>query len=65
MEVGLILRIAGIGIICAVLSQFLNKTGRDDHAGYLSLAGITIVIFMLISELGNLISLIEEVFGVG
>ncbi len=65
MEVGLILKIAGIGLICGVLSQFLSKTGREDHAGYVSLAGITIVIFMLISELGELIDLIEGVFGIG
>jgi stage III sporulation protein AC len=65
MDVGLILKIAGIGLIVAVLNVFLSKNGRDDHANLVSLAGIIIAVVMLVSKLSELIDLIGGVFGIG
>ena len=64
MEVGLILKIAGIGIIVSVLCQVLAKNGRSDQSDYVSLAGIMIVIFILINKVGELIEVIKGVFGI-
>ena len=64
MEVSFILKIAGVGLIVAVINYFLSKTGRDDHVGFVSLAGVLIVLFVLISKLGELINVIEGVFGI-
>lgn len=64
MEVGLILKIAGIGFIVSVLCQVLTKNGRGDQSDYVSLAGIIIVIFILINKVGELIDVIKGVFGV-
>ena len=64
MEVGLILKIAGIGFIVSVLCQVLTKNGRSDQSDYVSLAGIIIVIFILINKIGELIDVIKGVFGV-
>ncbi len=64
MEVGFILKIAGIGLIVTVVNLFLSKSGRDDHANLVSLAGIIIAVIVLVSKLGELISLIEGVFGI-
>ena len=64
MEVGLILKIAGIGFIVSVLCQVLTKNGRGDHSDYVSLAGIIIIIFILINKVGELIEVIKGVFGV-
>ena len=63
MEIGLILKIAGIGLIVSVLTQVLSKNGREDHANLVSLAGVITVLFLLISRLGDLISTIQGVFG--
>ena len=65
MDVGLILKIAGIGLIVAVLNVFLSKNGREDHANLVSLAGIIIAVVMLVSKLSELIDLIGGVFGIG
>jgi stage III sporulation protein AC len=59
------LKIAGIGLIVAVLNVFLSKNGRDDHANLVSLAGIIIAVVMLVSKLSELIDLIGGVFGIG
>ncbi len=63
MDISLILKVAGIGLIVVVLCQVLTKSGRDDHATFVSIAGIMLVLMLLISKLSELISVIENVFG--
>lgn len=62
MEIGFILKIAGIGIIVAVLNQVLVKTGRDDYAMLTVIAGIIVAILMLIPQMTSLISIVKSVF---
>ena len=40
MEIGLILKIAGIGILVATISSILSKAGKDEHAMLISVGGI-------------------------
>lgn len=63
MDISLILRAAGIGLIVSVVCQILNKSGRDEQAMLVSVAGVIIVLLMLVRELGNLIGSIRTVFG--
>lgn len=63
MDISLILRAAGIGLIVSVVCQILSKSGRDEQAMLVSIAGIIIVLLMLVRELGDLISSIRTVFG--
>ena len=63
MDVGLILKIAGIGVLVSVVSVILNKSGRDEQAMLVTAAGIVVVMLVLVSELGELFSLIRSVFG--
>lgn len=62
MEMGFILKIAGIGIIVAVLNQVLVKTGRDDYAMLTVIAGIIVAILMLIPQMTSLVSTVKSVF---
>ena len=62
MEIGFILKIAGIGIIVAVLNQVLVKTGRDDYAMLTVIAGIIVAILMLIPQMTSLVSPVKSVF---
>lgn len=62
MEVGLILKIAGVGFIVAVAAQILNKTGRDEQGTLLVIAGVIVVFFMLVGEMGDLFEKIKDVF---
>ena len=57
-----ILKIAGIGIIVAVLNQVLVKTGRDDYAMLTVIAGIIVAILMLIPQMTSLVSTVKSVF---
>lgn len=64
MDVGLVLKVAGIGMIVTVACQILNKAGRDEQATLVSLAGIVIVLLMLVTEIGELFNTVRGVFGI-
>lgn len=63
MDVGLILKVVGIGLLVAVSGTILNKSGRDEQAMMVTLAGIVTVVLMLVSELGTLFETLRTVFG--
>ena len=63
MEVEVLIKIAGIGMIVAVLCQVLSKAGRDEQATLLSIAGIVVILFFVIEKVGDLIGIVREVFG--
>ena len=64
MDISLILKITGIGLLISVSCQILSKSGRDEQATMLSIAGIIITMILIISELDNLFSIISKVFGI-
>ena len=62
MSVDLIFRIAAIGIVVAVLSQLLSKSGRDDMANMVAIAGLVIVLVMVIGVISDLFESVKNVF---
>lgn len=62
-DVTLLLKIAGIGMIVAVICQILSKSGRDEQATLVSVAGIIIVLLMIADRLGALFDALRSVFG--
>lgn len=63
MDVSLVLKVAGVGILVSVAQQILSKAGRDEQAMLVTLSGIILVLLLLIEEIGRLFSLVESVFG--
>ena len=64
MNIALILKIAGVGLLVSVAVQILQKTGRDEQATFLTLAGVIVVMLLLVGEIGNLFSLIRSTFNI-
>lgn len=62
MSVDLIFRIAAIGIVVAVLSQLLSKSGRDDMATMVAIAGLVIVLVMVIGVISDMFESVKNVF---
>ena len=62
MEIGIILKIAGIGILISTVSTILSKSGRDEQATLVTVAGIVVVMLMLVDEVGALIESVRAVF---
>lgn len=63
MDVSLILKVAGIGVLVSIASSILNKSGRDEQAMLVTVAGIVVVMLMLVGEIGELISSVRSIFG--
>ena len=63
MDVSLLLRVAGVGMLVAVSCQVLSKSGRDEQALLLTLTGMVLVLIMLVGQIGDLISAVRTVFG--
>lgn len=64
MDIELILKVAGVGMVVTVVCQILSKLGRDEQATLVSIAGILVVLLLLVEEIASLISLLREVFGI-
>ena len=63
MDVELILKVAGIGMIVAVVCQILGKVGREEQATLVSVTGIIIILVMIIERIGELIESLKRIFG--
>ena len=63
VEVSLVLKIAGVGMLVAIISTVLSKAGRDEQAMLVTVGGILVVMLMLIEQIGELIEIVQSVFG--
>ena len=62
MEIGLIFKIAAVGILVTILSQILKHSGREEHAFLLSLAGLILVLTWLIRYIYDLFVSVQNLF---
>lgn len=62
METDTIFAIAGVGLIVAMLNLILSKSGRDDAALGVTLAGIVAVLIVLVKEISVLMELMRVTF---
>lgn len=62
MNIDLIFKIAGIGIIVAVLNLVLKRAEREEQAMLTTLAGLIVVLMMIVNEIAALFDTIKTVF---
>ena len=62
MNVDLIFKVAGVGIVVAVLNQLLVRAGREEQALLTTIAGLIVVLYVLTSEIGDLFDSIKRIF---
>ncbi len=63
VELDLIFKIAGVGIIVAILNILLKRADRDEYGMMITIAGIIIVLMMIINEISVLFETVKTVFG--
>ena len=64
MDVDLVFRIAGIGILVTVVGQVLTRAGREDIAMLATLSGLVIALAMVANLLSSFFSSLRGLFGV-
>lgn len=63
MDVSLILKIAGVGLLTAAACQVLSKSGRDEQSMLLSVAAMLFVFILIVDKAGELVTTLMSVFG--
>lgn len=63
MDVDLILKVAGVGMIVAVVCQILGKAGREEQSTLVSITGIVIILVIIIEEIGKMLESLKRIFG--
>lgn len=62
MQIDVLLRIAGIGMLVTVICQVLTRAGREDIATLATVAGIMLVLLTVVSMAGELLEQVQAVF---
>ena len=63
MSVGMIIKIAALGVVVALLNQILKHAGRDDQAFFVTMEGIIVVLTWLLPYFIELFRSMQELFG--
>ena len=61
MDITLILKIAGVGVLVASAAQILSKSGRDEQATLVTVAGIIVALLLIVGEIGKLFSSVRGI----
>ncbi len=64
MDISLVMKVGGVGLIVCVIYQILSKAGRDEQAMLVAIAGVIIVLLILVQEIATLIETIRQIFGI-
>lgn len=62
MGVGIIFKIAAVGILVSVLCQLLKNSGRDDLGHLVSLSGLLVVLFWVLPYVLDLFETMQRLF---
>ena len=63
MDIDLIFKIAAVGIIVTVLNLLLTRSGRDEQALMVTIAGLITVLLLLVREISALFDRVRTLFG--
>ncbi|GER66144.1 stage III sporulation protein AC [Weizmannia acidilactici] len=62
IDVDIIFKIAGVGIVVAFLHTILDQVGKKEYAQWVTLLGFLYILFLVTSIVGDLFSKIKTVF---
>ena len=62
MDVEIILKIAGIGILVAVMCQVLKQAGKEEIATLVSLAGLVVILAFVVNMISELFTSVGNLF---
>lgn len=62
MDINIIFKIAGVGILIAMINMILSKAGRDEYVMLTTLSGIIVVMLMIMDDIKELFTTLESLF---
>jgi len=64
VDVSLLFKIAGVGIVVAVMATVLKQAGKDEQGQMVTLVGVLLVMMMVVTLMGKFFNLVQYTFGV-
>ncbi len=64
MDITMIIRVAGVGLLVAVINQILSKYGKEEYAMLVTISGIVAVMLFLMREVSGLFETVRSLFGI-
>ena len=61
MAIDIIFKIAGIGLLTAIINVILKKSDKDEIANYVTIAGLILVLIMVLDMLGGLFDTLKSI----
>ncbi|MBQ4423300.1 MAG: stage III sporulation protein AC [Clostridia bacterium] len=62
MDINLLFKIAGIGILVAVIVQLLRQNGREELATVAAVAGLVLATMLVLSMIASMLDVIRRTF---
>ena len=62
VEVDLLFKLAGLGIVVTVLSQVLARAGREELGTLVTVVGLVIALFLVVDLISDLFSSLKSIF---
>ena len=62
MEVELIFKLAGLGVVVTVLSQVLTRAGREEVGTLVTVVGLVIALLLVANLISDLFTSLQSMF---
>ena len=62
MDIDLIFKIAGLGIIISILNQVLVRSGREEQATMTTLVGLVVVLMLVVQKIAEVFDMVKSLF---
>lgn len=63
MGIEIILKIAGVGMLTAIVNVILKKSDKDEIGTFVTIVGIVVVLMMVVDMLTGVMDTAKQLFG--
>lgn len=63
MGIEIILKIAGVGMLTAIVNVILKKSDKDEIGTFVTIVGIVVVLMMVVDMLTGVMDAVKQLFG--
>ena len=62
IQIDMLFKLAGLGVVVAVIHQVLTRAGREELATLATVAGVVIALFTVVELISQLLSSVKSIF---
>ena len=62
VQIDLLFKLAGLGVVVAVLCQVLTLAGREELSTLVTVVGLVIALFLVVDLVADLFSSLQSIF---